>query len=175
MARRKAIIRRLPAVETLGAVTTICSDKAGTLTRNELVVRSIVTADSIYEASGSGYDPQGAFSKDGQDSPVDDAPDLVEVSRAIALCNDASLRQIDGVWSIDGDPTEGALTAAVKGSIDLREQSRELPRTDEIPFESQHRFMATLHHDHLGNGFIFFVKGAPEPIESNGGGATEAI
>jgi RND family efflux transporter MFP subunit len=164
MARRNAIIRRLPAVETLGAVTTICSDKTGTLTRNELMVRTVVTADAAYETSGSGYDPHGGFIKDGTDMPVDGAPDLAETLRAAALCNDAVLHEKDGVWTVDGDPTEGALlTAAVKGGIDLRIQSRELPRTDEIPFESQHRFMATLHHDHDGKGFIF-VKGAPERL-----------
>jgi RND family efflux transporter MFP subunit len=164
MARRNAIIRRLPAVETLGAVTAICSDKTGTLTRNELTARSVVTASSIYEAAGTGYDPHGGFTKDGRDMPVDGAPDLAETLRAAALCNDAVLHEKDGVWSIDGDPTEGALLiAAAKAGIDSRLQSQELPRTDEIPFESQHRFMATLHHDHEGNGFIF-VKGAPERL-----------
>ncbi|MBM3577767.1 MAG: HAD-IC family P-type ATPase [Alphaproteobacteria bacterium] len=164
MARRNAIIRRLPAVETLGAVTTICSDKTGTLTRNELTARTVVTTNSIYETSGSGYDPHGGFTKDGQDVLVDGAPDLAEILRAAALCNDAVLHEKDDVWSIDGDPTEGALlTAAVKAGVDLRLQSQGLPRTDEIPFESQHRFMATLHHDHLGNGYIF-VKGAPERL-----------
>jgi len=164
MARRNAIIRRLPAVETLGAVTTICSDKTGTLTRNELTARTIVTTNSIYEASGSGYDPHGGFARDGQDILVDGAPDLAEMLRAVALCNDAALHEKDDVWNIDGDPTEGALlTAAVKAGFDLRLQSQGLPRTDEIPFESQHRFMATLHHDHLGNGYIF-VKGAPERL-----------
>lgn len=164
MARRKAIIRRLPAVETLGAVTTICSDKTGTLTRNEMTVRTVVTAASLYEASGSGYDPHGGFTKDGRDVFSNSAPDLAETLRAAALCNDAVLHEKDGAWSVDGDPTEGALlTAAVKAGIDLRLQSQELRRTDEIPFESQHRFMATLHHDHLGNGYIF-VKGAPERL-----------
>lgn len=164
MARRNAIIRRLPAVETLGSVTTICSDKTGTLTRNELMVRTIVTADAAYETSGSGYDPHGGFTKNGQDLPVEGAPDLVAILRAAALCNDAALQEKDGKWSIDGDPTEGALlTAAVKAGVDLRAQAQETPRTDEIPFESQHRFMATLHHDHLGNGYIF-VKGAPERL-----------
>lgn len=164
MARRNAIIRRLPAVETLGAVTTICSDKTGTLTRNELMVRTIVTADAAYETSGSGYDPHGGFTMDGQEKPADSAPDLVEILRAAALCNDAVLQEKDGIWSVDGDPTEGALlTAAVKAGVDLRLQSQEIPRTDEIPFESQHRFMATLHHDHLGKDYIF-VKGAPERL-----------
>lgn len=101
--------------------------------------------NSIYETFGSGYDPHGGFTKDGQDAPIDSAPDLAEILRAVALCNDAALHEKNGVWSIDGDPTEGALlTAAVKGGVDLRLQSHEL-------------------HDHLGNGYIF-VKGAPERL-----------
>ncbi|HWX32869.1 MAG TPA: HAD-IC family P-type ATPase, partial [Steroidobacteraceae bacterium] len=164
MARRNAIIRRLPAVETLGAVTTICSDKTGTLTRNELTVRTVVTVESTYEISGAGYDPLGGFSENGQDILAKEAPDLAEALRAAALCNDAVLNEKGGVWSIDGDPTEGALlTAALKAGFDRHTETRERPRTDEIPFESQHRFMATLHHDHFGNGFIY-VKGAPERL-----------
>lgn len=164
MARRKAIIRRLPAVETLGSVTMICSDKTGTLTRNELTVRAIVTSASIYEASGTGYDPHGGFSENGAEILADAAPDLIEALRAAALCNDAVLKEEEGVWGINGDPTEGALlTAALKSGLDLREETKERPRTDEIPFESQHRFMATLHYDHAGNGFIY-VKGAPERV-----------
>lgn len=169
MARRRAIIRRLPAVETLGAVTTICSDKTGTLTRNELTVRAVATAGAIYEASGSGYDPHGGFTRlerdaGQQDVSCEDAADLLAILRAASLCNDAELREAREVWSVEGDPTEGALlTAAVKAGVDLRAQALELPRTDEIPFESQHRFMATLHHDHRGAGSIF-VKGAPERL-----------
>jgi RND family efflux transporter MFP subunit len=168
MARRNAIIRRLPAVETLGAVTTICSDKTGTLTRNELTVRTVATAGATYEASGSGYDPHGGFARlgqrDGQDVSCEDAADLLATLRAASLCNDAVLREEREVWSVEGDPTEGALlTAAVKAGVELRAQALELPRTDEIPFESQHRFMATLHHDHRGEGSIF-VKGAPERL-----------
>ena len=168
MARRHAIIRRLPAVETLGAVTTICSDKTGTLTRNELTVRTVVTAGATYEASGSGYDPHGGFARlgrdVGQDVSCEDAADLLATLRAASLCNDAVLREEREVWIVEGDPTEGALlTAAVKAGVELRAQALELPRTDEIPFESQHRFMATLHHDHRGEGSIF-VKGAPERL-----------
>ncbi|KAF0097066.1 MAG: P-type HAD superfamily ATPase [Rhodospirillaceae bacterium] len=157
MARRSAIIRRLPAVETLGSVTTICSDKTGTLTRNELTVRTVVTADSIYETTGTGYDPHGGFSENGRDISTNDTPDLTEALRAAALCNDAVLADKEGVWSIEGDPTEGALlTAALKAGLDLREETKERPRTDEIPFEAQHRFMATLHHDHFGNGLNLY-------------------
>jgi magnesium-transporting ATPase (P-type)/multidrug resistance efflux pump len=164
MARRKAIIRQLPAVETLGAVTTICSDKTGTLTRNELIVRSIVISGGIYDTTGSGYDPHGGFMRNGKDVVVREDVHLAAVLRPLALCNDAVLREKDGAWSVEGDPTEGALlAAAVKGGVNLQELALELPRTDEIPFESQHRFMATLHHDHDGVGYIF-VKGAPERL-----------
>jgi potassium/sodium efflux P-type ATPase len=176
MARRNAIIRRLPAVETLGSVTTICSDKTGTLTRNELTVRTVVTPSAIYGASGTGYDPHGGFSKNERYTSADGGADLTEALRAAALCNDAVLNEREGVWGIDGDPTEGALlTAALKAGLDLREEAKERPRTDEIPFEARHRFMATLHHDHFGNGFIY-VKGAPERLlemcswEQGGGG-----
>jgi magnesium-transporting ATPase (P-type) len=164
MARRKAIIRRLPAIETLGAVTTICSDKTGTLTRNELTVRTVATADSIYETSGTGYDLHGGLSENGRHVSASGARDLTEALRAVALCNDAILTKKEGVWGIDGDPTEGALlTVALKAGLDLRDETKERPRTDEIPFEAQQRFMATLHHDHVGNGFIY-VKGAPERL-----------
>ncbi|MGD9658940.1 MAG: HAD-IC family P-type ATPase, partial [Methylocystis sp.] len=164
MARRKAIIRQLPAVETLGAVSTICSDKTGTLTLNELIVRSIVTSGGVYETTGTGYDPHGGFLRNGKDVVVGEDVHLATALRPIALCNDAALREKDGAWTIEGDPTEGALlAAAVKGGVNLNELALELPRTDEIPFESQHRFMATLHHDHDGVGYIF-VKGAPERL-----------
>ncbi|PPD02554.1 MAG: carbonate dehydratase, partial [Methylocystis sp.] len=161
---RKAIIRQLPAVETLGAVTTICSDKTGTLTLNELIVRSIVLSGGTYDTTGSGYDPHGGFLRNGKDVVEREDVHLTAALRPLALCNDAVLRETDGAWSVEGDPTEGALlAAAVKGGVNLRELALELPRTDEIPFESQHRFMATLHHDHQGVGYIF-VKGAPERL-----------
>ncbi|WP_018408039.1 HAD-IC family P-type ATPase [Methylocystis rosea] len=164
MARRKAIIRQLPAVETLGAVTTICSDKTGTLTLNELIVRSIVISGGTYDTTGSGYDPHGGFLRNGKDVVVREDVHLTAALRPLALCNDAVLRETDGAWSVEGDPTEGALlAAAVKGGVNLEKLALELPRTDEIPFESQHRFMATLHHDHDGAGYIF-VKGAPERL-----------
>ncbi|NUJ81181.1 HAD-IC family P-type ATPase [Methylocystis sp. FS] len=164
MARRKAIIRQLPAVETLGAVSTICSDKTGTLTLNELIVRSIVISGGVYDTTGSGYDPHGGFLRNGKDVVVREDIHLTAALRPLALCNDAVLREKDGTWSVEGDPTEGALlAAAVKGGVNLEKLALELPRTDEIPFESQHRFMATLHHDHEGAGYIF-VKGAPERL-----------
>jgi magnesium-transporting ATPase (P-type) len=168
MARRNAIVRRLPAVETLGSVNVICSDKTGTLTKNEMTAQAIATAEHQFEVSGVGYDPHGAFSLPGRDAAAVDPerhPLLVAVIRAGVLCNEAMLRRAEGGgWVIDGDPTEGALlTVALKAGLDLEFEREAYPRTDIIPFESEHRFMATLHHDHEGRRFIY-VKGAPERV-----------
>ncbi len=164
MARRHAIIRRLPAVETLGSVTVICSDKTGTLTRNEMTVTQLLTAAGNYQVSGVGYDPHGGFTLAGEQVDVDGEPLLHEVLRAGLLCNDASLRQRGGHWQIQGDPTEGALlTLALKGGLESDFCHQEYPRSDAIPFESEHKFMATLHHDHQGVGCIYW-KGAPEQV-----------
>jgi magnesium-transporting ATPase (P-type) len=164
MARRNAIIRRLPAVETLGSVTVICSDKTGTLTRNEMMVQSVVTADAAYAVSGVGYAPQGGFTVDGKTVLPGDRSDLIELARAGLRCNDATLHEQEGAWRLQGDPTEGALAAlALKAGLDTADEQRSAPRTDEIPFESEHRFMATLHHDHAGHAYAY-VKGAPERV-----------
>lgn len=164
MARRNAIIRRLPAVETLGSVTVICSDKTGTLTRNEMAVQSVYTTSHIFDVSGTGYEPRGGFSEDGKDIIVTDHPVLQELAQAALLCNDAELHEIGGQWQVHGDPTEGALVSmGIKAGLEHAGVREIYPRTDVIPFESEHRFMATLHHDHLGHGFIY-VKGAPEKI-----------
>lgn len=165
MARRNAIIRRLPAVETLGSVTTICSDKTGTLTRNEMTAISVVTGDGVFEISGEGYDPHGQFSLDGE--PVDNTDDhlsLYELNRAVMLCNDSGVDDSGGCCTAQGDPTEAALLVmGMKAGLDLEYQKELWPRTDVIPFESEHKFMATLHHDHAGHGFVY-VKGAPEVV-----------
>ena len=164
MARKHAIIRRLPAVETLGSVTVICSDKTGTLTRNEMTVQTIATGAGICEVSGAGYDPHGTFSLNDVTVTPEEFPLLREVAQASLLCNDASLSEVDKQWQIQGDPTEGALvTLALKAGLDHNHYQSQYPRTDVIPFESQHRFMATLHHDHAGHGFIY-IKGAPERV-----------
>jgi len=164
MARRNAIIRRLPAVEALGAVTVICSDKTGTLTRNEMTVRSLVTRGATYAVSGVGYDPHGAFSvADSEVSPSTTAI-LQEIGLAALLCNDATVSEGESGWSVEGAPTEAALLVlSAKTGLDVGSEVKRLPRTDLIPFESAHRFMATLHHDHQGNGFVY-VKGAPEAV-----------
>lgn len=164
MAARHAIIRRMPAVETLGAVTVICSDKTGTLTRNEMTVQRLVTAERTLEVEGSGYGPRGGFSCDGRELALEDLPELEEIGRIALLCNDAVLREENGLWHLEGDPTEGALlTLGRKTGLDPRFQAEALPRIDVIPFESEHRFMATLHHDHTGHAFAC-IKGAPEEV-----------
>jgi magnesium-transporting ATPase (P-type) len=165
MAKRHAIIRKLPAVETLGSVTVICSDKTGTLTKNEMTVQSILTADELIRVSGSGYEPRGDFTIEGYPMPLEDnSPVLSEILRAAILCNNSSVYQKKGVWILSGEPTEGALvTAAMKNGIDQKQIREQFPRIDEIPFESRNKFMATLHHDHKRNGFIY-IKGAPEVI-----------
>jgi len=164
MAKNHAIIRHLPAVETLGSVTTICSDKTGTLTRNEMTVTSVATTQGMIEVSGVGYDPHGDFLIDGREITIQQAPQLAELVRAGLLCNEASLKQVNQQWQLQGDPTEGALvTLALKAGLEHDFELSQYRRTDEIPFESEHRFMATLHHDHAGKGYIF-LKGAPERV-----------
>ncbi|MBX3705609.1 MAG: cation-transporting P-type ATPase [Pseudomonadales bacterium] len=164
MARRSAIMRRLPVVETLGSVTVICSDKTGTLTRNEMTVQHVVTPLGEYRVEGTGYVPRGAFIAGASEVDPGSRPDLDLLARAALLCNDAELHRQADAWHLEGDPTEGALlTLAIKAGLDAAVEHKALPRTDLIPFESEHRFMATLNHDHAGNGLLF-VKGAPERL-----------
>ena len=164
MARRNAIIRRLPAVETLGSVTVICSDKTGTLTQNELMVQTIVTARQLYGVTGSGYEPVGEFRVDNEPISIGEYPDLGAAAQAAVLCNDAELTESGNGWKLHGNPTDGALlTVGMKAKLDVVFERQSQPRTDLIPFESVHKFMATLHHDHDGHGYIY-VKGAPERI-----------
>jgi magnesium-transporting ATPase (P-type) len=164
MAERSAIVRRLPAVEALGSVTTICTDKTGTLTKNEMTVQRVITAAQVFEVSGSGYAPHGGFAIDGKEADIAEHEHALDLLRAGLLCNDAALHERDGLWHIAGDPTEGALIPlALKAGLDAEFEHGALPRTDHIPFESEHRFMATLHHDHAGHAFIF-VKGAVEQV-----------
>lgn len=164
MAKRNAIIRRLPAVETLGAVTVICSDKTGTLTRNEMTVRSICTGADMFELSGTGYDPHGSVTLSQQEVIAEEWPLLIAAVRAAVLCNDSTLEQEDDDWLVYGDPMEGALlVSALKAGLEIDLETKHYPRTDLIPFESEHRFMATLHHSHSGEASIF-LKGAPERV-----------
>jgi magnesium-transporting ATPase (P-type) len=162
MAARNAIVRRLPAVETLGSVARICSDKTGTLTLMEMMVVSAVTAAETLKVTGDGYASEGEVLKDG--APVQKGPALELLGRVSALCNDAELRNEEGVWKVEGDPTEGALYPfAAKLGVQRDEARAANPRIDVIPFESEHRFMATLHKAPEG-GEILLVKGAPEAI-----------
>ena len=164
MARRNSIVRKLPAVETLGSVTVICSDKTGTLTRNEMTVRSVALPDAIYTVTGSGYVPEGEFMLGAEKIDIRNANPLAAIAHASLLCNDANVQVRDGQWHLAGDPTEGALfLLGLKAGFDPVIEQRNWPRIDAIPFESEHRFMATLHHDHAGNGRIY-LKGAPEVI-----------
>lgn len=165
MARRRAIIRKLPAVETLGSTTVICSDKTGTLTRNQMTVQCIAVDGSHFEVSGAGYAPAGGIARQGE--PVDPAahPALLECLRAGILCNDSLLVETQGRWEVQGDPTEGALLASGhKAGLDRDVERARLPRLDAIPFESQHQYMVTLHDAGAGLPRIAYLKGAVEVI-----------
>ena len=165
MAQRNAIVRRLPAVETLGSVSRICSDKTGTLTLMEMMVSSAITAEKAYEVTGDGYAPAGEVKGDGK--RVSEAPVLKLMGRVSTLCNDAELFQEGHAWKVEGDPTEGALYPfASKLGMDRQAETAASPRIDAIPFESEHKFMATLHRSADGTKALF-VKGAPEVILAN--------
>lgn len=174
MASRKAIIRRLPAVETLGAVSVICSDKTGTLTKNEMTVRSVATAAGPIEVSGTGYAPEGRLERDGEPVALSTAPVLRAMIDAAILCNDAEIVERDDGWQAIGDPMEAALVAfAMKAGVDPAAIRSCRRRRDEIPFDSAHKFMATLHwraDGEMGAGgavheaHAIFVKGAPERL-----------
>jgi magnesium-transporting ATPase (P-type) len=170
MAGRHAVIRRLPAVETLGSVTVICSDKTGTLTRNEMTVQQVVLAGGTLDVEGAGYAPLGALRRDGIAllEPAGRLPALRELAEVAALCNDAMLHERDGQWQLSGDPTEGALLClAMKVGLNPAELALERPRLEVIPFESEHRYMATLHPASSVAGDahnIALLKGAPERV-----------
>jgi cation-transporting P-type ATPase F len=146
MARRHAIIRKLPAVETLGGATVICSDKTGTLTENQMTVQAIYTGGQHYVVTGGGYSAQGSILWDEKPVDLTHTPALRECLIAGLLCNDSHLEEKDGQWQVIGDPTEGALIAvANKARLHQSEVEREMPRIDVIPFESEFQYMATLH------------------------------
>jgi P-type Ca2+ transporter type 2C len=164
MARADALVRRLPAVETLGSTTVICTDKTGTLTRNEMTVRRLDVAGRRLALTGVGYATEGAVEEGGR--PVDAAADEpVALALTIAaLCNDARLVEEGGRPKVLGDPTEGALVvAAVKAGIDVDRLRHERPRIAEIPFDAEARTMVTL-HDAEGSGRVAYVKGAPSAV-----------
>jgi Ca2+-transporting ATPase len=165
MIRRNALIRQLPAVETLGCTSVICSDKTGTLTRDEMTVRTLWVAGSTITLTGVGYEPFGRVLADGSEQPV--TPALAALLGAAALANDAALvRQKPGVWTIQGDPTEAALlVAALKAGLRKPALDARFPRIGEIPFESENRCMTTLHSDAKG-GNLALTKGALEVVLS---------
>ncbi|HEX2104062.1 MAG TPA: cation-translocating P-type ATPase [Solirubrobacteraceae bacterium] len=163
MVKRNALIRRLPATETLGSVSVICSDKTGTLTKDEMTARKVFVAGEMLEVSGAGYEPVGELSRNG--SPAEPFPALIETLRAAALASDAQLvrDEAEDQWRIRGDPTEGALiVAAAKVGLDKRDLDAELPRVDEIPFSSETKRITTLHE--TPDGVVAYAKGAPEVI-----------
>ena len=165
LARNKAIVRRLPAVETLGSVTVICSDKTGTLTRNEMTAVRVLLPGAELAVTGTGYVPEGGFLHHGRSLDPGDNPVLMDLARVALLCNDARLHTgPEATWQLVGDPTEGALlTLALKAGLNLSEVLAQCPRLDAIPFESERQYMATLHHDHEGHHLVL-LKGAPERV-----------
>jgi P-type Ca2+ transporter type 2C len=163
MARRNALVRRLPAIETLGSVSIICTDKTGTLTKDEMTVRRIVVDGELVEVSGAGYEPEGELMQNGSAAEPSDV--LVETLRAATLASDARLVSDgpDGQPELRGDPTEGALlVAAAKAGLDREELEARFPRVDEIPFTSESKRMTTLHE--TPDGVVAYTKGAPEVI-----------
>jgi P-type Ca2+ transporter type 2C len=170
MVKRNALIRKLPAVETLGSVTTICSDKTGTLTQNKMVVKQIFTGTDAFQVSGEGYDPQGEFlpSHGGNTAAngvnPSEEPELLNLLTACTVCNDALLQHTDGEWTILGDPTEGALLSlSGKAGFDQTEWTRKLPRRGEIPFSSERKRMSVVAQV-PGGSYMMFTKGSPELI-----------
>jgi cation-transporting ATPase F len=163
MARRRAIVRKLPAVETLGSTTVICSDKTGTLTQNEMTVREIYAGGRLYHVTGNGYEPEGEIRHEDRPVVVGENAALVECLSAGLLCNDSRLVRREGRIGVEGDPTEAALiVAAQKGGLSADELSRRLPRVDLIPFESEYKYMASLHGSAKPLPRVVYIKGAAE-------------
>jgi len=168
MARRRAIIRKLPAVETLGSTTVICTDKTGTLTENQMTVQRVVAGGRLYEVSGGGYGPDGTVVDPAAGETLD-AGSLTPALRAVlvagVLCNDSRLVEDDERWAVQGDPTEGALLAvAAKAGLARGQVEADSPRLDSIPFESLHQYMATMHDAGDGRPREVYVKGAVEVV-----------
>ena len=162
MVLRNAITRKLTAVETLGSVTVICSDKTGTLTRNEMTVRHLVTKVGQYDVEGIGYDPDGRILHDGQEASLSANQDLQALVEVMAVCNDSEIAQEDGHWKVIGEPTEGALrTLSRKAEFDQANYQR----LAVVPFESENKFMATLDQVR-GDGLRILLKGAPDRLLS---------
>jgi len=165
MARRHALVRKLHSVETLGATTVICTDKTGTLTRNEMTVCTVVTPDATYAVTGIGYDPSGAIQLGGEDIDPSTRPDLMAALRASVLCNGAELSHDDhGTWSVVGDPTEAALlVAAQKSGVDPASVWEDQPLVAELPFDARRKCMSMIRRDN-GGGPVVYAKGAPDVV-----------
>jgi cation-transporting P-type ATPase F len=173
MAKRHAIIRKLPAVETLGGATVICSDKTGTLTENQMTVQEIYVGGEFYTVTGGGYSPDGEILLRDEGLGVNLSPPLRDCLIAGVVCNDSHLEQQAGRWMVIGDPTEGALLAAgTKAGFDQADLTRSFTRLDSIPFESQFQYMATLHQGKGEN--LLYVKGSAESMLSRCQGAMDA-
>ena len=177
MARHSAITRRLNAVETLGSVTVICSDKTGTLTRNEMTARHVVTRGARYDIDGTGYEPRGSIRTDGSAISPDEHPDLHDLIEVMALCNDTRIVEENGLWKVVGEPTEGALrTLALKAGFD----GDRFERLAVIPFESENKFMGTLDR-HVDGQRRILLKGAPDRLlercthQRSGNGSPEQL
>jgi Ca2+-transporting ATPase len=163
MAKRRAIIRKLPAVETLGSTTVICSDKTGTLTENQMTVQEVYAGGKLYTVTGTGYEPKGDLCLDCSIISVPEHPALAECLRAGVLCNESQLVREDGRLKVQGDPTEAALlVAAEKGGVIHADAHSQTPVLDTIPFESEHMFHATLHDSHHGR--VIYKVGALERL-----------
>ncbi len=163
MAKQNAIIRKLPAAETLGSTAVICSDKTGTLTKNEMTVKMIYNCFHTFEVEGSGYSPKGEILLDGLPIDTKLKKSLHDLLRIGLLCNESSLYEEDGDYKIDGDPTEGALiVSAIKGGLNIEEEKAQYELIDILPFESERGYMATL-HKHRGKKLVF-LKGSPEKV-----------
>jgi len=164
MADVHAIIRKLPAVETLGSTTVICSDKTGTLTENQMTVQRVWAGGEFFELTGGGYTPEGDILADGAPAEPPSYPAMMECLRAGLLCNDSRLVQKEGRWTIEGDPTEGALIVSAAKAGLKEDEVAARPRIDVIPFESERAFMATLHGPGEGSSPVAYVKGAVEKV-----------
>jgi len=174
MARRRAIVRKLPAVETLGSTTVICSDKTGTLTENQMTVTAIVTGGESFEVTGVGYKPEGLIRAQVGDGPAQSGLTIIDLQGRVALleclragllCNDSQLVERDASWDIEGDPTEGALlVVSAKAGLNAQILREELPCVDSIPFESEHQYMASLHDQGIDRPRMVYIKGSVEAI-----------